>query len=243
MILFLDIYMDGMTGMEAARRIRRQSDNCILVFVTTSSDFAVESYDVGASYYLLKPFQPEKLCSILDSFQSRHLLASRYIEVVSDRVPSGSLCAVFYMQIHSEMQCAFIPTPVRSVLILPFTNLRSRSGTVLIFSPVIVAVSLIWTVYRKLLKKASFWTTERSSRSGNVALLLSVKPIFSISLRQMKKYLSFENAIFRLKIRKPSITCRNFHDRRSSDPCPECLPEKILFYFCVRDLCSCFLLL
>ena len=86
-ILFLDIYMDGMTGMEAARRIRRQSDNCILVFVTTSSDFAVESYDVGASYYLLKPFQPEKLCSILDSFQSRHLLASRYIEVVSDRVP------------------------------------------------------------------------------------------------------------------------------------------------------------
>ena len=175
-ILFLDIYMDGMTGMEAARRIRRQSDSCILVFVTTSSDFAVESYDVGASYYLLKPFQPEKLCSILDSFQSRHLLASRYIEVVSDRV--------------------HIRVPL----------------------PVIVAVSLIWIVYRKLLKKASFWTTGRSSRSGNVALLLSVKPIFSISLRQMKKYLSFKNAIFRLKIRKSSITCRNFHDRRSSDP-------------------------
>ena len=217
-ILFLDIYMDGMTGMEAARRIRRQSDNCILVFVTTSSDFAVESYDVGASYYLLKPFQPEKLCSILDSFQSRHLLASRYIEVVSDRVPIRVPLRSILLQIHSEMQCAFIPTPVRSGLILPFTNLRSRSGTVPIFSPVTVAVSSIWTVYRKLLKKAFFWTTGRSSRSGNVALLLSVKPIFSISLRQMKKYLSFKNAIFRLKIRKPSITCRNFHDRRSSDP-------------------------
>lgn len=217
-ILFLDIYMDGMTGMEAARRIRRQSDNCILVFVTTSSDFAVESYDVGASYYLLKPFQPEKLCSILDSFQSRHLLASRYIEVVSDRVPIRvPLRSILYADTF-QMQCAFIPTPVRSVLILPFTNLRSRSGTVPIFSPVTVAVSSIWTVYRKLLKKAFFWTTGRSSRSGNVALLLSVKPIFSISLRQMKKYLSFKNAIFRLKIRKPSITCRNFHDRRSSDP-------------------------
>lgn len=217
-ILFLDIYMDGMTGMEAARRIRRQSDNCILVFVTTSSDFAVESYDVGASYYLLKPFQPEKLCSILDSFQSRHLLASRYIEVVSDRVPIRvPLRSILYADTFRNAVCLHTDAGP-SVLILPFTNLRSRSGTVLIFSPVIVAVSLIWTVYRKLLKKASFWTTERSSRSGNVALLLSVKPIFSISLRQMKKYLSFENAIFRLKIRKPSITCRNFHDRRSSDP-------------------------
>ena len=225
-ILFLDIYMNGMTGMEAARRIRRQSDDCILVFVTTSSDFAVESYDVGASYYLLKPFQPEKLCSILDSFQSRHLLDPVTLKSFLTGFPSGSLCAAFYMQTHSEMQCAFIPMPVRSVLILPFTNLRNRSGTALIFSPVTVTVSSIWIVYRKLLKKASFWTTGRSSRSGNVALLLSAKLIFSISLRQMKKYLSFKNAIFRLKIRKPSITCCNFHDRRSSDPLSGMLTRK-----------------
>lgn len=227
-ILFLDIYMNGMTGMEAARRIRRQSDDCILVFVTTSSDFAVESYDVGASYYLLKPFQPEKLCSILDSFQSRHLLASRYIEVVSDRIPIRvPLRSILYADTFRNAVCLHTDAgPVRSVLILPFTSLRNRSGTALIFSPVTVAVSSIWIVYRKLLKKASFWTTGRSSRSGNVALLLSAKLIFSISLRQMKKYLSFKNAIFRLKIRKPSITCCNFHDRRSSDPLSGMLTRK-----------------
>ena len=86
-ILFLDIYMNGMTGMEAARRIRRQSDDCILVFVTTSSDFAVESYDVQASYYLLKPFDPEKLCRILSTIQFRQSQNSRYIELISDRTP------------------------------------------------------------------------------------------------------------------------------------------------------------
>ena len=111
-------YMDGMTGMEAARRIRRQSDNCILVFVTTSSDFAVESYDVGASYYLLKPFQPEKLCSILDSFQSRHLLASRYIEVVSDRVPIRvPLRSILYADTFRNAVCLHTDAgPVRSYL-------------------------------------------------------------------------------------------------------------------------------
>ena len=86
-LLFLDIYMDGMTGMEAARRIRSQSDDCILVFVTTSSDFAVESYDVQASYYLLKPFQPEKLCQVLNSLPLTASQESRYIEVISDRIP------------------------------------------------------------------------------------------------------------------------------------------------------------
>ena len=117
-ILFLDIYMDGMTGMEAARRIRRQSDNCILVFVTTSSDFAVESYDVGASYYLLKPFQPEKLCSILDSFQSRHLLASRYIEVVSNRDPIRvPLRSILYADTFRNAVCLHTDAgPVRSYL-------------------------------------------------------------------------------------------------------------------------------
>ena len=117
-ILFLDIYMNGMTGMEAARRIRRQSDDCILVFVTTSSDFAVESYDVGASYYLLKPFQPEKLCSILDSFQSRHLLASRYIEVVSDRIPIRvPLRSILYADTFRNAVCLHTDAgPVRSYL-------------------------------------------------------------------------------------------------------------------------------
>ena len=205
-ILFLDIYMNGMTGMEAARRIRRQSDDCILVFVTTSSDFAVESYDVGASYYLLKPFQPEKLCSILDSFQSRHLLASRYIEVVSDRIPIRvPLRSILYADTFRNAVCLHTDAgPVRSYL--TFHKFEEQ--------------------IRKLLKKASFWTTGRSSRSGNVALPLSAKLIFSISLRQMKKYLSFENAIFRLKIRKPSITCCNFHDRRSSDPLSGMLTRK-----------------
>lgn len=86
-LIFLDIYMDGMTGMDAARRIRSAADDCVLIFVTTSSDFAVESYDVKAAYYLLKPFEPEKLRTVLDSIQLEKAQDTRYIEVISDRIP------------------------------------------------------------------------------------------------------------------------------------------------------------
>ena len=117
-ILFLDIYMDGITGMEAARRIRNQSDDCILVFVTTSSEFAVESYDVNAAYYLLKPFQPEKLCQILDSFRLKEALHARYIEIISDRVPVRvPLHSILYADTFRTAVCLHTDAgPLRSYL-------------------------------------------------------------------------------------------------------------------------------
>ena len=117
-ILFLDIYMDGITGMEAARRIRNQSDDCILVFVTTSSEFAVESYDVNAAYYLLKPFQPEKLCQILDSFRLKEALHARYIEIISDRVPVRvPLHSILYVDTFRNAVCLHTDAgPLRSYL-------------------------------------------------------------------------------------------------------------------------------
>ena len=48
-VVFLDIYMSGMTGMEAAEKIREQDNICQLIFTTTTREFAVDSYDVAAA--------------------------------------------------------------------------------------------------------------------------------------------------------------------------------------------------
>lgn len=53
---FLDIYMDGMTGMEAAKKLRKTDTDCLLVFITTSTDHALEGFQVRALHYLVKPF-------------------------------------------------------------------------------------------------------------------------------------------------------------------------------------------
>ena len=69
-ILILDIIMPGFTGMQAAHEIRKFNEEIKIIFLTSSKEFAIESYSVGAYYYLLKPVLNEKLFSVLDKVVS-----------------------------------------------------------------------------------------------------------------------------------------------------------------------------
>jgi len=53
-LLILDILMPGLSGIDLAAQIREQDDACKIIFLTSSSAFAVASYKVKAYYYLLK---------------------------------------------------------------------------------------------------------------------------------------------------------------------------------------------
>lgn len=64
-VAFLDIYMGGMNGMDTARRIRETDTSCRLIFTTTTAEFAVDSYEVDSSWYLVKPYTYEKLSQAL----------------------------------------------------------------------------------------------------------------------------------------------------------------------------------
>lgn len=66
-IIFLDIYLEnGEMGIEVARKLRQNNYCGSIVFLTASADFAIDSYDVEASGYLLKPHSYEKLCGVMD---------------------------------------------------------------------------------------------------------------------------------------------------------------------------------
>ena len=59
--VFLDIYMPGRSGMDVARELRKKDADCILVFTTTSTDHALEGFQVRALHYLVKPFSMKEL--------------------------------------------------------------------------------------------------------------------------------------------------------------------------------------
>lgn len=60
-MLFLDIQMVGMDGMELAHRIRERDRDVVIVFTTGLTDYLEEGYEVEALYYLVKPLTAKKV--------------------------------------------------------------------------------------------------------------------------------------------------------------------------------------
>ena len=66
-IAFLDVLMPGATGIDAAAEIRNYDRNVKIIFLTSSAEFAVQSYTVGAYFYQLKPILEDSFFRLLDS--------------------------------------------------------------------------------------------------------------------------------------------------------------------------------
>ena len=65
-VLFLDIFMAGLSGVETALRLRAAGCRGTIVFATTSLDYGVVSFDVQAADYLVKPFRQEDVDRTMD---------------------------------------------------------------------------------------------------------------------------------------------------------------------------------
>ena len=65
-LLFLDIQIPDMLGMEAAKRIRQMDNRVMIIFVTMLTQYAIEGYSVGAFDYVLKPVRFEEFSSKMD---------------------------------------------------------------------------------------------------------------------------------------------------------------------------------
>ena len=64
-IVFLDIKMPGINGMELAGQMRENGSGSIIVFVTSAEEYVYEAYDVEAFHFLLKPVDEDKLKNVL----------------------------------------------------------------------------------------------------------------------------------------------------------------------------------
>lgn len=69
-IMFLDIQMPEMSGMDVARILLGEEHKPIVIFVTAYDQFAIEAFEVNAIDYLLKPISEERLNNRLKKISS-----------------------------------------------------------------------------------------------------------------------------------------------------------------------------
>ncbi len=86
-IVFMDIELPGLNGMEAAHRLREIDRQVILIFVTNMAQYAVKGYEVDALDYIIKPAQYGPLSIKLDRATARWRTAAESIMVV---LPTGT---------------------------------------------------------------------------------------------------------------------------------------------------------
>lgn len=70
-VVFLDIDMPDMNGMELARRLRQMNDNLYIVFATAHADYALEAFELYSFDYILKPFNPARVTKTMQKLQYR----------------------------------------------------------------------------------------------------------------------------------------------------------------------------
>lgn len=70
-LIFMDIYMDGISGIEAVTKIREIDENVPIAFTTTSTDHTLESYRLNALKYIEKPVKEKSVYELLELAQLR----------------------------------------------------------------------------------------------------------------------------------------------------------------------------
>jgi DNA-binding LytR/AlgR family response regulator len=70
-VVFLDIRMPGLTGLQVAERIEKDGHPCQIVFVTAHDEYAVKAFEQAAADYVLKPVTEERLAKTIERVRGR----------------------------------------------------------------------------------------------------------------------------------------------------------------------------
>ncbi|MDE6747523.1 MAG: LytTR family DNA-binding domain-containing protein [Lachnospiraceae bacterium] len=110
-LILMDIYMPGTSGIKTARKLRDIGITCMIVFMTSSQDHALEAFGVDAFSYLVKPVSKEMLFPALDKVmkdlrknQPQYIL----LQTANNGVHRVRLTDIIYCEAQRKIQCVYL---------------------------------------------------------------------------------------------------------------------------------------
>ena len=111
-LVFLDIFMGRLNGMEIARKIIQRNQKIQFVFVSTSIDFAAEAFNIEALHYIVKPIEKKQIYNVLDKF-FESFYSMRTVEVKVGRLEESIyLSDILYIEAKGKKTLIHMKTGV-----------------------------------------------------------------------------------------------------------------------------------
>lgn len=103
-LYILDVIMPGLSGIELGKKLRSAGVFAPVIYLTSSKEYAVDSYNVRAFHYLVKPVEKEKLFSVLK--QAQNLIAQEKAACITVDTPGGvevlKLSDILYAELYAR---------------------------------------------------------------------------------------------------------------------------------------------
>lgn len=109
-LLFLDVEMDGLNGLECAEKIREFDKNLMIVFVTGYADYVFDGYRTGALDYIMKPVKTQKLSELLHRVRLKMMQEEKNVFLVKNTDGLWRFALYDILYFYSDKRLVFLVT-------------------------------------------------------------------------------------------------------------------------------------
>lgn len=102
-IIFQDIYMGGMSGVDTCRELRKISEDTEVIFTTTSREHGADAFEVDAFHYLVKPIEKEKFEKVMGKWLSAYYNALTVTVKTGRTEKNVAVHDIVYIEINKRM--------------------------------------------------------------------------------------------------------------------------------------------
>lgn len=181
-VLFLDIQMPGMSGLDVARHVQGR---CHVVFVTAYDAYAVAAFEAGAVDYVLKPVQTARLATAIERVKQRLAAAPARLDELLQTLSQGLAGRSYLRWINAttgqDMRVITTDEVAYFQADTKYTRVVTRDGEALVRMSLRqlqeqLDPSTFWQVHRSTIVNANAIASVARDFRGHVYLLLRQRP-------------------------------------------------------------------
>lgn len=121
--VFLDIYLKDGDGVDIARRLRDGGYKGFIVFLTVSTDHALQAYELDAEQYLLKPLEQKRFFQVLDRMFSKEDADRWMILRIGGELRRICLKEIVFCEAQRNYQCIYMQNGEKYKVRMTMTSL------------------------------------------------------------------------------------------------------------------------